>query len=242
MTSTNSVLARRSAAIFYSDAPEPSPKIWTARFSSDNKRIATGGGDSQINVDESFFSTDASFSLKASQIWEIDRRRLRASFTSESLVNCIDFAPNNRFLVSASDDLVCMWRTRDGARTTLFQHKSSDFTTAAFSPDGRYVAAGNEDGALWICDTRTYRLVTFPGNHGMDLRSVKFMPDGKGVAIGGKAVQCWGLSSFREIDSGRHIISPPLNLIFEFKGQPHDNVRSSLPYKLNPNINAIIFH
>jgi WD40 repeat protein len=80
------------------------------------------------------------------------------------------------------------------------------FVSVSFSPDGRYVAAGDSGGILWILDARTGQLVTKRKTgkcSTVDLK-VLFTPDGKGFATGGDTLQCWDFSSSKDILSGRH--------------------------------------
>jgi WD40 repeat protein len=99
------------------------------------------------------------------QIWEIKRKRICAIFDGHaSIVCCIDFSPDGRFLASASDDgSVRMWCIRDGSSKCLFPSPSRplghSFNSVAFSPDGHHLAAGNDDHQLMFWDTRTGHLL-----------------------------------------------------------------------------------
>jgi len=146
------------------------------------------------------------FPLNASQIWEIGRRRIRATFKHTKLVKSLDFSPDGRHLLSAScDNSACIWNIRDGSRIALWR-SSFDFTSAAFSPDGRYVAAGNDDGFLRIWNMRTGWLASNCniGDRGeLDSSSVIFTPDGKIIASGNNSLKCWDASSLTNSYAGR---------------------------------------
>jgi WD40 repeat protein len=91
--------------------------------------------------------------------------------------------------------------------------------SVAFSPDGRFVAAGNNDGFVRIWDVQTSQLVAKCEIGCKFLRSLIFTPDGKGIVVGGKTLQGWDLSALREVHSGKHVMNDTSSLMnkkFEF--------------------------
>jgi WD40 repeat protein len=88
---------------------------------------------------------------------------------------------------------------RDGSSQYLSQPIGRDFNSVAFSPDGRYVVAGNDDGHLRIWGVRTRQLLREWTGHKDWVRSVAFQPDGKGMASGGDDFtwKSWNLSSLQ---------------------------------------------
>jgi len=93
-------------------------------------------------------------------------------------------------LVAASgDNAVRLWNMRGGAVTVLTDADSGEmgyFTSAVFSPDGRYVAGSNGDGMARIWDARTGQLLRRIKSHGDKfIYNVAFMPNGKGLVTAG---------------------------------------------------------
>jgi WD40 repeat protein len=111
---------------------------------------------------------------------------------------------------------VVLWSLRDGSRRIL-SVGPLEFVSVSFTPDGRYVAAGDLDGICWIWDVRTGHLVTkcelVPAKGGLQ---VLFTPDGKGVATGGDTLQCWDFSLIKDIRSRREDIPSLLKQNFKF--------------------------
>lgn len=67
-------------------------------------------------------------------------------------INCVDFSPDGRFIVSGSfkRSEVCIWTMRDGSMTLLRDHNGEAFGSVVvkFSPDGKYVVASDLHGML----------------------------------------------------------------------------------------------
>jgi len=127
------------------------------------------------------------------QIWEINKKYVRNAFKGHTRhIFTLDFSPNGRLLVSASDDnTVRLWNIRDGATKLLIEESPTSlddpgYASAVFSPDGRYVAASHRDGVVRMWDAWTGRLTRRMEAHLDWVNCVAFMPDGKGLVSGGK--------------------------------------------------------
>jgi WD40 repeat protein/uncharacterized caspase-like protein len=81
---------------------------------------------------------------------------------------------------------------------TLAGHESQVYT-AAFSPDGKLVASGSDDGLTKLWDAATGREARTLAGHRASVRSLAFSPDGRLLASGSndRTVRLW------EVESGR---------------------------------------
>lgn len=134
---------------------------------------------------------------------------MRAKFKEHrNEVYSIGFSPNGRSLVSGSNRSVCVWNIRDGSSKQLPVTDDTDyFMSVVFSPNGRYIAAGDLNNSLWIWDLRTRQLVANWKGHSDPVWCVGFTPDGKGLMSGSrdKTIKYWDVSSLgsHEAVSGR---------------------------------------
>lgn len=104
------------------------------------------------------------------------------------------FATLTRFDEVSQGGYVRLWRSSDGQM--LWQSDLEDITSIAFSPDGKLIAAGDENGALEIVRVEDGSLIaSLPGHSGM-VSGVAFSPDGSLIitSSGDGTVFLWGLT------------------------------------------------
>ena len=85
------------------------------------------------------------------------------------------------------------------------------FMSVVFSPNGKYIAAGDLNNSLWIWDLRSHQLVANWKGHTDPVWCVEFTPDGKGLMSGSRdqTVKFWDVSSLgiHEAVSGREDVT-----------------------------------
>src|SRR5206468_11869145 len=91
------------------------------------------------------------------------------------------FAPDGQTFASSGGG-VRVWVTATGALRHTFPGG-----VAAFSPDGKLLAAADGDGGVRVWDPSSGREVQrLPGKRNHDIRHLFFTPDGKTLAVGGE--------------------------------------------------------
>ena len=123
------------------------------------------------------------------QVWTTQSWQLKARLEeSRGAWGPILWSAEGKYLVTAS--LIWEMPTVDAwARLEKYKPSWSGDDPAAFSPDGGYLAAGN-DSFLRIWDIRTGQLV-FENNSGLEIRSVSWSPDGRYIAAGSLVLSIW---------------------------------------------------
>jgi len=153
-------------------------------FSPDGDGVASAGGDGAVKI----------WNSKTGQV-------IQTLNAHTGFVSSVAFRPDGKHLASTGGDhQVKVWDLTTGQKMFAgpcdVVHTTGTAYTTAFSPDGRWLAAGS-DGAVKVWDWKNNQLLhTFAG-HAKKAISVAFSPDGRWLASGswGGSKQLWDVEA-----------------------------------------------
>ncbi|KAF8320380.1 WD40 repeat-like protein [Clavulina sp. PMI_390] len=128
---------------------------------------------------------------------------LSLTLTHESVVCCVRFSADGKYLATGCNRTAQIYDTKTGARTVLADEaatKTGDLyiRSVCFSPDGKYLATGAEDKQIRIWDIAKRKIRTLFEGHQQEIYSLDFSRDGKLIVSGSgdKTARIW------EMDTG----------------------------------------
>ncbi|HEX6278598.1 MAG TPA: WD40 repeat domain-containing protein, partial [Pyrinomonadaceae bacterium] len=125
-------------------------------------------------------------------------------------LTAIAFSPNGKHLAVASwevDKMAAVWEIEGWKGPETFETEGDEVYKAgqsvAFSPDGRFVAAGGKDSAVRIWNIETRKLVHKLIGHSKWVNGIAFSTDGKTLASAStdQSLKLWNVSTGAEIDT-----------------------------------------
>ena len=169
-------------------------------FSPDNRRVVvvtTDAGAKQSRVEVRDAAAEAGAQVPVAVLSGED---VVAKFSPDSQ-HVLVFVPSNAETARVLDARTC--------RTLLeFKHESS-LSSAAYSPDGRFIATGSRDKTACVWSVATGKLTLPALNHGSTVRNVSFSPDGRCLlTVAADGVRMWLLRTGEIVAPVVHLSEP----------------------------------
>ncbi len=101
-------------------------------------------------------------------------------------IRALDYGPDGRLIVSASDDLsLRIWDIQSGGILRILKGHTDWVRDADWSPDGERIVSVDRDGRLIIWDAETGDKIAEQSGRQSGYLSVAWSPDGRQIAVGG---------------------------------------------------------
>ena len=177
---------------------------WIAACNSDKilkvLDIQNGACITQVKIDDYItkltFSHDSQYlaaayaSAPTAEVWHAETAKPIAQFTAdteeESYDSPIGFSPDTRlvaFTCSSSDsddaESIIVWNIESAEQIACISAHTNWVSTLCFSPCGKFLASGGEDGTVYVWDVNTWQQVQCYTDYGNVYRIIpSWTPDG----------------------------------------------------------------
>ena len=143
-----------------------------------------------FSQDNRYLATAAYIRSSTVEVWHAETGELFAKYSADSentgSYRPISFSPDNQLIVStciptdANDaESVVVWDVQSGEQIACLLAHTYWVTTLCFSPCGKFLASGGEDGTVYVWDVNTWQQVQCYTDYGRVYRIMpSWTPDG----------------------------------------------------------------
>jgi WD40 repeat protein/serine/threonine protein kinase len=146
-------------------AKRTAPLVTSGRFSLDGTRLVSGHLDGTVNL------------------WEMPGgNNIRSIHPGSGGITAVVFSPDGKRLASGSfqNAVTQVWDTAEGKEVLALHGVSA--SSLAFSPDGRFLTTGSQDGTVKVWDARAGQGALRLHGHRQLVGAVAFQPGGRHLA------------------------------------------------------------
>jgi WD40 repeat protein len=164
------------------DFPGPRGSFYTPQFAPDGKTLFCGSNDGLVHV------------------WDFRANKV-SSFPTGQTQEIISLSPDGRSLAAAGWGAgVKLWEINSGKLIRTLTNGPQTYLSVRFSRDGKWLAAGRDDGITELWDTPTWTPRSIEAQVG-SVWALAFSPDGKTLATGGDnpVIRLHNLETFEQV-------------------------------------------
>ena len=124
-----------------------------------------------------------------------------------SRMYAVAFSANGEHLLSGGDGNVQVWRVEDAKKiATMEVTRGDDVECLAVSKDGRWIAAGTDEGEVYVWDAGTHEQVWSHKKDNQDINAVDFSPDSSRLVFGSDNTKAiiWDIVTRKQVQTLDH--------------------------------------